>query len=81
MRNKNCVTALSPQNLNSEYNLFRNLTNNFCCSLERFSNFFEQLSEEQKSRTLKEIENTQENISAINRLLGYKGNTHQAKND
>ncbi len=72
MKNKNHSPLLNFEQLDYEYKLFKNLTNGLCCSLERISDFFEQLSEEQKSKTLKEIENTRENICAISNLLSCK---------
>lgn len=79
MKNKDSVTSCNLQYLDREYMLFKSLTGDLCCSLERISIFFEQLSEEQKSITLKEIENTQENICTVNNLLSYKGGVNQLK--
>ncbi|NBV06271.1 MAG: hypothetical protein EBS06_03425 [Proteobacteria bacterium] len=81
MKNKNFPITFGAQDLNFEYISFRNLTNNFCCGLERLLDFFEHFSDEQKSKTLKEIENTQENICAIFRLLNHKVNVKQTKKD
>ncbi len=72
---------LNFKRVDHEYKLFRNLTNSLCCSLERVSNFFEQLSEEQKSKALKELENTRENICAVSKLLSCKKRPSQLRTD
>lgn len=65
------VINRSQKVLNIEYLTIKTLIATFGSKLEKLADIFEQLSPQQKSDLLRDLENTQQNISAFNGYLNY----------